>query len=147
MKHPDHKRINDFIKTNKILTLCCVDAESKPYCFHCFYAFDEEHDLLFFKSSPDTFHAGLLAQNPMVAGSILPPKIELLALKGIQLTGAVFYNNLPAEVDPEAFYHKKFPIAVAKPGKVWCIQLEMVKMTDNTNVFGKKMLWQRAQLV
>ncbi|WP_295654695.1 pyridoxamine 5'-phosphate oxidase family protein [uncultured Mucilaginibacter sp.] len=141
------KHITDFIKQNRILSLCCVDTDSKPYCFHCFYAFDEANHLLFFKSSTDTFHAGILAQNPSVAGSILPENINLIALKGIQLTGTVLYTDIPDHINPESFYHKKFPFALAKPGKVWCIGIDAIKMTDNTNVFGKKLAWQREELV
>jgi uncharacterized protein YhbP (UPF0306 family) len=147
MKYPNSRRIVDFIKENKILTICCTDQNNKPYCFHCFYAFDEENYLLFFKSSTDSFHTALLAQNPVIAGSILPEKIELMALKGIQLTGTVLYNDFPCHNSPENIYHKKFPFAVVKPGHVWCIQVEALKMTDNTNVFGKKLEWHKEELV
>lgn len=139
--------IVDFIKENRIATICCSDENNAPYCFHCFYAFDEKNYLLFFKSSSQTFHAKLLLENPYIAGSILPGKIELLALKGIQLSGTVLYNKIPDHINPAAYYHKRFPFALAKPGDVWCIQLEMVKMTDNTTVFGRKLIWKIRELV
>lgn len=139
------KEIVDFIKENKIAAVCCNDANNIPYCFHCFYAFDEKNCLLFFKSSSQTFHAKLLSENPYIAGSILPGKIELLALKGIQLSGTVLYKEIPDHINPAAYYHKRFPLSLAKPGDVWCIQLEMVKMTDNTNVFGKKLTWNKRE--
>ena len=142
------KRIADFIKDNKVLTLSCLDEHNKPYCFHCFYAFDEENYLLFFKSSTQAFHSSLLAQNPQVAGGILPDNIEYLALKGVQLTAKVLYNDIPCGIHADDFYHKKFPFALARPGHVWCLQLESVKMTDNTHVFGKKLIWNKdAELV
>lgn len=139
--------IIDFIKENKIAAFCCSDANNKPYCFHCFYAFDEKNYLLFFKSSSHTFHSKMLSENPYIAGSILPGKIELLALKGIQLRGTILYNEIPDHIEPAAYYHKRFPLALAKRGEVWCIQLEMVKMTDNTNVFGRKSTWNKRELV
>lgn len=135
--------IIDFIKENKVAVVCCTGAINMPYCFHCFYAFDEENYLLFFKSSAQTFHSKLLLENPCIAGSILPGKIELLALKGIQLTGTVLYDEIPDHINPAAYYHKRFPLALAKPGDVWCIRLELVKMTDNTNIFGRKLTWNR----
>ncbi|UEG49195.1 hypothetical protein LK994_11190 [Ferruginibacter lapsinanis] len=135
--------IINFIKENKIATICCTDKDNTPYCFHCFYAFDERNHLLFFKSSSQTLHSTLLAENPIIAGSILPDKNELLSLKGIQLTGKVLYGGFPEYIKPETFYHKKFPFALAKPGDVWCIELTMVKMTDNTNIFGKKLKWEK----
>jgi uncharacterized protein YhbP (UPF0306 family) len=141
------KRIVDFIQGNKIVTICCTDGNNRPYCFQCFYAFEQKNCLLFFKSSSQTFHANLLSKNANIAGSILPEKMEFLALKGIQVTGTVLYNEIPGDINPQLYYHKKFPLALSKPGDVWCIQLEMIKMTDNTHVFGKKLMWNKAELV
>lgn len=137
------KEIADFFKENKVAGICCTDAEGKPYCFQCFYALDPENNLLFFKSSSETFHSKLLADNPDVAGTVQPEKVELLTLKGIQFTGKILQDNFPGKVSPESFYHKKFPFALAKRGHVWCIRLDMVKMTDNTRFFGEKLRWER----
>lgn len=137
------KRIIDFIQENKIATICCTDGNSIPQCFHCFYVYDETNNLLFFKSSSQTKHSGLLAENPFIAGSILPDKNEILSLKGIQLTGKVLYNQFPENINPDAIYHKKMPFALAKPGHVWCIELTSIKMTDNTKIFGKKLRWEK----
>lgn len=141
------KKITDFIRENKIAAICCTDDDNIPYCFHCFYAFDEKNCLLFFKSSSQTFHSKLLSKNPQIAGSILPEKIEMIALKGVQLLGTVLYKGIPDQINPGAFYHKRFPLALVKPGDVWCIQLEMIKMTDNSLLFGKKLLWNKYKLV
>lgn len=137
------KTIENFIKENKIASICCIDEQNKPHCFHCFYAFDEKNCCLFFKSSLSSLHSKLLAENSNIAGSILPQKPDFLALKGIQITGAVLSEFASMQIDPDAFYHKKFPLALAKPGKVWCIELLKIKMTDNTNFFGKKLCWER----
>jgi uncharacterized protein YhbP (UPF0306 family) len=135
--------IIDFIKKNNIAAFCCSDTNNKPYCFHSFYAFDAINYLLFFKSSSQTFHSKMLSQNPYIAGSILPGKIEILALKGIQLTGIILSTINTDWMNPTTYYHKKFPFALAKPGDVWCIQLAEIKMTDNSHVFGKKYIWKR----
>lgn len=137
------KEITQFIKEHKIATICCTDSDNDPYCFHCFYAFDEKNYLLFFKSSLQTHHSKLLLKNPQIAGSILPEKIELMALKGIQLCGKVLYDGFPAHIVPDVYYHKKFPFALVKPGHVWCVELERIKMTDNTHVFGGKLNWDK----
>ncbi|MFA6946728.1 MAG: hypothetical protein WC220_12590, partial [Pedobacter sp.] len=76
----------------------------------------------------------MLLDNPYIAGTILPGKTEPLALKGTQLSGTVLYNEIPDHINPAAYYHKRFPFALAKPGEVWCIRPGMVKMTDNTNI-------------
>ena len=38
---------------------------------------------------------------------------------------------------------KKFPLAGIFRGDIWVIELSHIKFTDNTLVFGKKMLWER----
>jgi uncharacterized protein YhbP (UPF0306 family) len=73
----------------------------------------------------------------------LPGKIEILTLKGIQLSGVILSTINTGCINPTTYYHKKFPYALAKPGDVWCIQLLEVKMTDNSHVFGKKYTWKR----
>lgn len=134
--------ISDFIKENKIASIACVDAHNKPYSFNCFYVFDDKNYLLFFKSSLNTHHSRLISNNPNISGCILPDKLNFLSLKGIQFTGSIL-KNYPDNINPELFYHKKLPLALSKPGHVWFIQLEMVKMSDNTNIFGKKLKWER----
>ena len=141
------KEITDFIKKNKIASIACIDGNNTPYCFHSIYVFDEKNNLVFFKSSSNTHHSKLLLKNLHVAGSILPDKIDFIALKGIQFTGTILTENFPDSIKPETYYHKKIPLALAKAGHVWCIQLEMVKMTDNTIIFGKKLRWQNPQPV
>ena len=136
--------IINFIKENKVATICCTDGNSMPYCFQCFYAFDEKNYLLFFKSSLTTFHSKLMTENPAIAGTVQTEKVDLLTLKGIQFTGTTLEEVFPDNINPSHFYHKKFPFAIAKSGKVWCIKLEMVKMTDNTNILGKKLRWERS---
>jgi len=136
--------IADFIKMNKVATICCIDEGTNPYCFNCFYAFQEKAHLLLFKSSADSHHSKLLSQNFKVAGTILPDKVELLSLQGIQFSGRILQDPFPRQIRPEIIYHKVFPLALARPGHVWQIQLEMIKMTDNTRIFGKKIAWKKS---
>ncbi|HET7896023.1 MAG TPA: pyridoxamine 5'-phosphate oxidase family protein, partial [Flavisolibacter sp.] len=74
-----NQRIIDFIKEQKVATLCCLDEENNPYCFSCFFAFDEKNLVLYFKSSSATRHAGLLQKNTRVAGTVHPGKLNTLA--------------------------------------------------------------------
>ena len=146
-RNNDNTRITNFISENKIATICCTDGQGLPYCFNCFYIFEEKNQLLFFKSSVETLHSKLLFQNAAVAGTILPQKLELLALKGVQFTGTALFSDIPDQIRPEIYYHKKLPLGITKPGHVFCIQLEMFKMTDNTNIFGNKLVWNKKELV
>ena len=138
-----NEAISGFITENKIASISCIDNSNKPWCFHCFYVFDINNQLLFFKSSKQTRHATLLSKNFAVAGSILPQKLEFLALKGIQFTGTVLYSAIPDQIDAESYYHRRLPLGLTKPGDVYCIQLETIKMTDNSRIFGKKLEWNR----
>lgn len=138
-----NKEIITFLKGNKIASVATVDENYHPYCFNCFYVYDSQNQLLFFKSSQKTHHAKLLVNDAAIAGSILPDNINFLALKGIQFTGVIVTQNIPDNINPEAYYHNKLPLALAKAGQVWCIQLQMVKMTDNTPIFGGKLLWNK----
>ena len=135
--------ISRFIADNKIASICCVDSNNTPWSFHCFYVFDAKNQLLFFKSSTRSHHAELLSKNPAVSGSILPHKLEFMALKGIQFTGSVLNTAIPDQIDPELFYHKRLPLGLTKPGKVYSIQLETIKMTDSSRIFGGKSEWNR----
>lgn len=138
------KEILAFIRKNKIATLCCLDEQQKPYCFNCFYVFEPTRQLLLFKSSEHTFHTQCLSKNGEIAGTILPQKMNLLALKGIQFTGKVYDEDFSPEFSPTNYYHIKNPLALTKAGQVWCIQVLMVKMTDSTKVFGSKLTWKKS---
>ncbi|HEY0732981.1 MAG TPA: pyridoxamine 5'-phosphate oxidase family protein [Chitinophagaceae bacterium] len=135
-----NERITEFIEDQTVATVACIDSEQKPYCFSCFYAFDKEKSLLYFKTSANTNHVQMLNNNKHVAGTIQPDKLNRLAIKGIQFTGTVI-DTVEQQSNASALYHKKYPFALAMPGEVWTIQLESIKMTDNTLAFGKKILW------
>lgn len=142
-----NQRINDFIEEQKLATICCIDRENRPYCFSCFYAFDKERTLIYFKSSADTHHAEILFHNPVVAGTIHPDKLNPLAIKGIQFTGWVVDRRSEICFNASKLYHKKYPFALAMPGEVWTIRPEFVKMTDNSLSFGKKIIWKLHETV
>ena len=135
------KRIIDFIGQQKTASVCCLDEKNLPYCFSVFFVFDEDKQRLYFKSSAASNHARFLLTNKRVAGTILPDKLNLLAIRGVQFTG--FICNSDSAHFGAATYHKKIPLALAMPGDVWVIQMETMKMTDNTIGIGKKIVWNR----
>ena len=135
--------IIEFMESYKVATLCCASTDGEPYCFHCFYVYDARLGMLFFKSSDQTEHVRMLALNPHLSGSILPDKAEFLTLKGLQFCGILHQEPLPNGLKAADVYHKKFPFALAMPGKVWCVEITMVKLTDNTRIFGKKLRWDK----
>ena len=141
-----NERIIQFAQNQKITSICCVDELGMPYCFNCFFLFDGVEGLLYFKSSPDSFHAILMAVNPQIAGTILPAKLNVLAIKGIQFTGIVLPVNHELAKNSANHYHKKYPFALTISGNVFAIQLNRIKMTGSSNIFGKKIEWERDTL-
>jgi uncharacterized protein len=102
--------------------------------------------LLYFKSGSSAHHSQILLQNPVVAGTIQADKLNTLAIKGIQFNGRILHpkNELCSQAD--SVYHKRFPFALAMAGEIWTLQPEVIKMTDNTLSFGKKLHWQLRQM-
>lgn len=137
------EKISDYIKEQSCANVCCVDEFAKPYCFNCFYAYNAADQLLYYKSSTDTKHSGILFNNPAIAGTILPDKLNKLQVRGLQFEGEVLSFSHPLCNGASAFYHKKNPVALAMPGEVWTIQINKLKFTDTALGFGKKLLWQR----
>ena len=141
-----NEKITAFISKQTCGNLCCVDKDGKPWCFSFFYAFNKAEGLLYYKSSEDTRHSGIIMKNPFVAGTILPDKLSLLQIKGVQFEGTVIpFEDFLAKGAYSA-YHKKFPFSIAMPGQIWTIRLEEIKYTDNSLGFGTKLKWNRAEM-
>lgn len=49
-----NETIMRFLQQQSCATICCVDERGKPRCFSCFYAFNREEVLLYFKSQADS---------------------------------------------------------------------------------------------
>ncbi|MBL0356018.1 MAG: pyridoxamine 5'-phosphate oxidase family protein [Chitinophagaceae bacterium] len=136
-------KINEYIKEQSCATVCCVDVTGDPYCFNCFYAYNSNERLLYYKSSGDTQHSAMILKNPAVAGTILPDKLNKLLVKGMQFEGFALPVDHPLTKHAAAFYYKKNPVAVAMPGEIWTIQINSIKLTDSSLGFGKKISWKR----
>jgi uncharacterized protein YhbP (UPF0306 family) len=138
-----NENISDFLQKQTCATICCVDDQGKPYCFNCFYAFNSDLGMLYFKSSPDAYHSALMKKNPLIAGTVLPDKLNTLLVKGIQFEGEVLNERHSMFGQASANYHKKHPMAMAMSGDIWTVQINHIKMTDSTKGFGKKITWER----
>ncbi len=132
-----------FVQNQKAATICCIDERGNPYCFSCFFSFNGEKGLLYFKSSSASYHVLLMIKNPVIAGTILPDKLNALAIKGIQFEGFVLPCEHLLTKESSKYYHRKFPFALAISGEVYTIQLTGIKMTDGSKGFGKKITWKR----
>ena len=133
-----------FLQQQTCATVCCVNAAFKPWCFNCFYVFNTEAGVIYYKSSQGTQHSAVLKSSPEVAGTILPDKLNKLLVKGVQFEGVLLEADHPLAIHAAAHYYKKNPLALAMPGEIWTIQLNHIKMTDSSKGFGKKITWDRA---
>ncbi|MBI2729545.1 MAG: pyridoxamine 5'-phosphate oxidase family protein [Sphingobacteriales bacterium] len=138
-----NKIITQFIQKQTCATVCCVDEQGKPYCFNCFYVFNSEEGLLYFKSSPQSHHSALMKKKSFISGTILPDKLHALLVKGVQFEAIALNEDHPLSKPASAYYHKKHPLALAMPGETWTLQISRIKMTDRTLGFGKKITWNR----
>ncbi len=141
-----NENITQFLQTQTCATICCMDEDNAPYCFSCFYAFNDYHGLLYFKSSADSNHSLMLKKNPFIAGTVLPDKLNKIIVKGIQFEGVVLDGADPLMEQALGHYLRRHPIAMAIPGEIWGIQINHIKMTDSTLGFGKKIAWYRDEV-
>jgi hypothetical protein len=136
-----------FLKKQTAASICCVNEVNEPYSFSCFFAFNSIENLLYYKSTTSSYHSKILLQNPKVSGTIMPDKLNKLAVKGIQFTGVVLAENNPLCMGAFKNYHSRFPLAIAVTGVVSTILVNQLKMTDNVPGIFKKHSWEREEKV
>lgn len=138
------KKIVKYISGNKVLTLA-TSVEDKPHCANCFYVFDEVNKILIFLSDDATQHIKEALENNNLAGTINTEVTTVAKIQGIQFTGEFINPSKEQQKDFYSIYYKKFPFAKTKPSPIWGIELNWIKMTDNTLGFGKKLIWTKTQ--
>ncbi len=136
------ERIVKFLKAQTNLTLATC-TNNIPYCANCFYAFEETKNWLVFKSDTETNHVRQAIANPFVAGTVIPDKLVKAKVQGVQFSG-LFREAIGDDLKrAETIYYNRYPFARAFGGVIWIVDLEEMKMTDNTLGFGKKLLWKK----
>lgn len=141
-RHPlnDTRHICDFLRINHVLTLC-TSANSDLWCANCYYVFDQQQMSLFIMTSEDSHHSKLMVLNKNIAGTIAPQPKNIMDIRGIQFKGKIEkLTNKEAE-KANNFYYTIFPDAKFVSAPIWKITLSMIKMTDNSLCFGKKLFW------
>lgn len=143
----DRPHLVRYLKKQHVLSLCCA-ADSELWCANCFYVFDETRMAFWIMTETDTRHGLLLMKNTQVAGTVNGQPKTVLLIKGVQYRGRIALLNSEDETESIArqAYQKRFPIARKVSAPLWEIRLDELKMTDNALGFGKKIIWQRANL-
>jgi uncharacterized protein len=137
------ERISNFLKAQSVFAFC-TSVQNEPHCVSCMYAFREDRNMLLFSSDRSTKHIANALLNPKIAGTVLPFKMELAIMRGVQFTGTF---SIPEGADLEEaqkIYYRKYPMAHLMKGEIWSVQLETIKMTDRTLGFGKKICWEQS---
>lgn len=130
-------KIQSFLDKHHILSLATC-SDNKPYCCSVFYVYDSKTNNFIFASSDTTNHIENIKLNDNVAGAIHLNTDVVANIQGVQFMGKV----MPCD-DNKLIYFKRFPLSVALKPKLWSIEVDWFKMTDNKLGFGKKIIWQR----
>lgn len=135
------EKIQFFLDGQKNLSFCTA-VDNTPHCASCFYSYVSEGNFIVFKSDKNTMHIINALINDKVAGTILPDVDKVGTIRGIQFSGKFIVPEGGLLVNAKKKYYGKYPFALAMGGDLWAIELQFVKMTDNTLGFGKKTIWE-----
>lgn len=141
MEQSVDKRIADFAARHHVLTLATVSTAGEPYCAACFYAYDRRRNLLIFTSDESTRHGAEMAANARVACNIVLETRIVGKVQGLQICGTAHRADEAARTS----YLKRFPYAVVAPLTLWMVEPDLMKLTDNTLGFGKKLIWNKSE--
>lgn len=133
----DLEKIQSFIKEHHVLTLATYNDEDISAC-SLFYAYEPEKKVFVVASNEDTRHIQHIHKNNKIAGNILLETKEIGKIQGLQFRG-VFHENEDKELSK--LYFKTFPYALTLQPKLWIIEVDYFKLTDNRLGFGKKIIW------
>lgn len=135
------EKIERFLAKHHVLTLATF-ADGEVSACSLFYAYDPACQRFIVASSDETTHIRHIAKNQNVAGNILLETKIVGKIQGVQFRG----KFLEAEPSVSAIYFKRFAHAVIMQPKLWKIEVDSFKMTDNTLGFGKKLIWKQTSL-
>ncbi|WON77339.1 YhbP family protein [Serratia sp. UGAL515B_01] len=139
----DQQHIIRFLNKQHVLTLCASNGMDM-WCASCFYVFDAERMALWLMTESHTRHGELMRQNSAVVGTVAPQPKTVALIKGVQYAGKIRQLEGDDALLAGTRYCKRFPVAKVMKAPIWQIDLQEVKMTDNTLGFGKKLHWRRS---
>lgn len=133
------EKIVSFIDKHHVMSLATALGDEVSVC-SLFYAYEKEQKCFVVASSDETLHIQQINKNPKVAGNILLETKTVGKIQGLQFRG------LFSQSEDESFkklYFKAFPHAKIMNPKLWRIDVEYFKLTDNRLGFGKKIIWRK----
>lgn len=136
---PTLGRIAAFIRKHHVMTLATVGADGRPWCAHAFYAWTGESFV--FMNNPETRHGTEMGACSRVAAAIALETRIVGRLQGLQIEGEVRRVEGDEFEAARRAYLKRFPYATAMEQPLWVLLPDLMKLTDNTLWFGKKLIW------
>lgn len=134
------EEIKKFINDNCVATVCFSGKNNTPHCINVLYAYDNETNILWIKSSLNTEHDELVNEGEKAAGTILPEQFNIMHIHGVQFKGVIHKAAL-SDFKVNQLYYFKYPIGLAMPGYIWGVELKEIKFTDTINGFPSKTKW------
>lgn len=134
--------ISQYLARQHVFTLCTSSAQDL-WCASCFYVFDAASMAFWFMTEFDTRHGQMMQNNPIVAGTVAGQTRNIAQIKGVQFRGEVISLAGEAETIARVRYCRRFPIALTAKSPIWQLNINEIKMVNNTLGFGKKLHWQR----
>ncbi len=138
----DLEKISVFIQKHHVLSLATTNGEELSVC-SLFYVYSEEKLTFVVASSEETLHVKHILHNATVAGNIVLETKTIGKIKGLQFRGNMHELH---DKSLKKLYFKAFPYALAMIPKLWQIEVDYFKLTDNRLGFGKKIIYSRASL-
>ncbi|EXU75475.1 MULTISPECIES: YhbP family protein [Erwinia] len=129
-----------YLQKQHVLSVC---GGTPVWCANCFYIFDPQAVVFWIMTEKTTRHGEQFAAESQVAGTINGQPKSILLIKGVQYSGRIRLLEGEAQALAHKAYVKRFPVAIKVSAPLWEIQIDELKMTDNTLGFGKKLHWQR----
>jgi uncharacterized protein YhbP (UPF0306 family) len=159
----DLERIVAFIRRHHVMTLATVSMAELPaaltggdrtptpspgfspipWVAHAFYAWMPQEKSFVFMNNPATRHGSEMTASPHVAAAIALETRVVGRLQGLQIEGEVRQAEGDDLVAARRAYLRRFPYAGVMEQPLWILEPAMMKFTDNTLGFGKKLIWQK----
>ncbi len=138
----DLEKISKFLNEHHVMSLATTDFKELSVC-SLFYAYSKEINSFIVASSDDTTHIEHINKNKNVSGNILLETKTIGKIQGVQFRGEF---SLLEDESLKKLYFKAFPYALALLPKLWVINVNSFKMSDNRLGFGKKIIWKGSSL-
>lgn len=129
-------KIKSFIDEHHVLTLATSVDDIVSAC-SAFYVYDTFSNSFIIASDDETLHVTQAVKNKNIAGNILLETDEVGKIQGLQFRG----QFCDAKAGDMKKYLLRYPYAVAMKPKLWRLEVNFFKLTDNRLGFGKKIIW------